>query len=296
MSIYDVTIIGLGRLGSALALAFSQNGYKVSQLVVRNNKNVEEITGRIKPKPDILTIERAAEINADIIFITTQDSEIVDVAEKLARNLEQLPLVFHASGALDSNILEPLRQLGCEVASFHPLVSISDPIGGAASFQDKYFCLEGDENAVFIGRQIVETLGGKPFAIKPGTKPLYHASAVIACGHLTALLSIALEVFSKCGLDDEKAKEILLPLVSSTINNISKQTPAEALTGTFARGDAASLNEHLRAFRGNMSDELLEIYLLLGERSLDLAKQQGTSEDVISGIRQIISENRKVLV
>lgn len=296
MNIYDVTIIGAGRLGGALALALSKNNYRISQLIVRNNNNVKEIADLINPVPEITTLDKATEIKSDIIFITTQDSEIAQIAEKLVNNLYQLPLVFHTSGALDSNILDPLRKMGCEVASFHPLVSISNPIIGANSFQDTYFCLEGDENAVFIGNQIVETLGGKPFSIKSGTKPLYHASAVIACGHLVTLFSIATEIFTKCGLDSEKAKEILLPLVKSTINNLSHQTPAEALTGTFARGDIASLDAHLKAFYENVPEEILDIYLLLGEQSLNLAKQQGLSEKSLEAMKQMLLENKSVLV
>lgn len=296
MNIYDVTIIGAGRLGGALALALSQNNYKVSQLIIRDKKNAEEISHLIDPAPEIITLDEATEINSDIIFITTQDSEIAHVAEALIDKMDQLPLVFHTSGALDSNILSPLRKLGCEVASFHPLVSISDSIAGATSFQDTYFCLEGDENAVFIGNRIVESLGGKPFSIKPGTKPLYHASAVIASGHLLTLFSIATEIFTKCGLDGEQAKEILLPLVQSTINNLSNQTPAEALTGTFARGDVVSLDAHLHAFHENLPEELLEIYLSIGQQSLALAKKQGLSDKSSEAMKQIMLENKPVLV
>lgn len=294
MSIYEVTIVGIGKLGGALALALSRNGYKISQLIARNRKKAEQIAGLIDPKPEILTLEDLAEINSDIIFITTQDSEIAGVAEKLASIIEQMPLVFHTSGALSSDVLAPLRQEGCEVASFHPLISVSSSINGAENFRDAYFCLEGDENAVFIGKQVVETLGGKPFSIETKSKALYHAAAVMACGHLVAIVSAAIEMFSKCGVEKIEAQEILLPLIRSTVANLSTQTPAQALTGTFARADLASLQAHLQTLRENMPDEIIKIYQLLGLYSLDLARQQGADEQSLEIMKKTLLEKKAI--
>jgi predicted short-subunit dehydrogenase-like oxidoreductase (DUF2520 family) len=288
MSIYDLTVIGVGRLGGAIALALSRNGYTISQLVTRNAGQANQIADLIEPRPKVLTLEHFDGILSDVIFICTQDSEIAPIGEILAEKLEQMPLVFHTSGALSSDVLSPLQKLGCEVASFHPLVSVSDPIEGAASFADAYFCLEGDKEAVFVGKQIVETLGGKPFSIETRFKPLYHASAVMACGHLVTLISAAVEMFSCCGIAPERAQEILLPLIQSTINNLQRQSPAQALTGTFARTDLASLEAHLRALGEYGTQEQMETYLLLGRLSLELARRQGADDLSISKMNEII--------
>lgn len=290
MSIYDVTVIGIGRLGGALALALSRHGYKINQLVVRDKEKAKRIADLINPTPEILILDESTEINSDIVFIATPDSEIAGVAETLAVGLDQMPLIFHTSGALSSNILAPFQREGCEVASFHPLVSISDSIKGAENFSGAYFCLEGDSNALFIGKQIVETLGGKPFSIETKNKALYHAAAVMACGHIVSLISAAIEMFTKCGVEKRQAQEILLPLIKSTVVNLSEQTPAEALTGTFARGDIVSLEAHLSALRENMPEEILEIYLQLGKYSLELAGQQGVSEKSLENMKRILAK------
>ena len=92
-------------------------------------------------------------------------------------------------------------------------------------------------------------------------------------------------MMAKCGLSQEQSKEILLPLVLSTIQNISQQSTADALTGTFARANTETFTKHLTALNENVSDELLEIYLLLGERSLELAARQGASRERIETLR-----------
>jgi predicted short-subunit dehydrogenase-like oxidoreductase (DUF2520 family) len=291
MSIFDVCVIGVGRMGGALAIALSKKGYKVKQLVTKDRERAEKIAGYINPKPKVLSPTEYEKVSTDIIFISAQDSEISNIDRLLAIDLENLPYVFHNSGAKSSDILSELRKNGCQVGSFHPLVSISDPVKDAKNFQDAYFCLEGDEEAVEIGGYIVNALGGKSFSVPTEYKSLYHASAVMACGHLVTLLSLAFEMFNKCGLESSETQQILLPLIKSTINNLSHQTPAEALTGTFARGDIETMSDHLQAIKTNMRPELLEIYKVIGLESLNLAEHQGIDENAINMMQTLLKEN-----
>ncbi|MEQ1645940.1 MAG: DUF2520 domain-containing protein [Pyrinomonadaceae bacterium] len=136
---------------------------------------------------------------------------------------------------------------------------------------------------------MVTDVGGRPFSIETKFKTLYHAAAVTACGHLVALFDASVEMMGKCGLSPEQSKEILMPLVLSTVSNLSEQDTAAALTGTFARADIETFTRHLTSLNENVSDELLEIYLLLGERSLELAARQGVSADRIDRLRTKVS-------
>lgn len=292
MNIFDVTIIGVGRLGGALALALSEKGYQISQLVARNRENAETVSRLINPTPRVIGIDEFDGILSDIIFITSQDDEIEEIVRNLANRLEQMPVVYHVSGALSSDLLSPLRELGCEVGSFHPMISVSDPVVGSGSFKDAFICLEGDQEAVFIGKKIAETLGGKPFSIDAKYKPLYHAAAVTASGHLVALISMAIEMLTKCNLPEYEAQKILLPLINSTLNNLSTQQPHEALTGTFARGDLNALNSHLEALRQNVSEQIFRTYLQLGEHSIDLAAKRGSNRADLENLRSALRSAR----
>jgi predicted short-subunit dehydrogenase-like oxidoreductase (DUF2520 family) len=140
-----------------------------------------------------------------------------------------------------------------------------------------------------MGERIAIDLGGRPFTIDTEFKTLYHASAVTACGHLVALFDAAVEMMTKCGLSAEDSKKILLPLVKSTVKNLGEQSTSAALTGTFARADIETFTQHLTALNQYVSDDLLEIYLLLGERSLELAARQGVSPERIDTLRTKVS-------
>ncbi len=291
-----ISIIGIGRMGGALAIALSKNGFEIKNLFVRSPEKTRRIAGFITPEPNILIFdELSAVIDSDVILIVVQDSEIEKVGEKLAGKLIGKPFVFHTSGSLSSDILNKLKEIGCKTGSLHPLVSISDAVSGAESFKDVFFCVEGDAEAVAVEKEIVEKLGGKSFSIETKYKTLYHAAAVTACGHLVALVDVALEMLQRCSLDESSAREILLPLIKSTIENLEQQRTAAALTGTFARADAETLRRQIAALTENVSPEALDIFLRLGQRSLHLAEKQGANLEKLGEMQKNISLAKKNL-
>lgn len=281
-----VSIIGIGRVGGALALALDKKGYKLENLVARTAENAENVRQLLQSKPIISDLESLNEIKSEIIFITTQDSEIQKIAEKLKPKIAPDSFIFHTSGALSSEIFSDLTENS--VGSIHPLVSISDSFLGEKRFADAFFCVEGDEKAVETAKKIVSDLEGKPFSIESKHKTLYHAAAVTACGHLVATIDAAIEIMQKCGLESQNAQKILLPLIKSTIENLETQNTSQALTGTFARTDLETFEKHRASIKENLSDEISEIYLLLGLRSLMLAEKQGADAERVKKMREKI--------
>jgi predicted short-subunit dehydrogenase-like oxidoreductase (DUF2520 family) len=281
----SVSIVGVGRVGGAFAIGLSTCGYQIRQLVYRGNgRAAETISKKIAGSEAVRMIDLKT-IDSDVVFITTRDPEIAGAAAAITGRAAPGTIVYHTSGALSSKVLAPLADSGCATGSIHPLVSISEPELGIENLRGSFFCVEGDAEAIAMADRIVEALGGRPFTIDSQYKTLYHAAAVTACGHMVALFDAAAEMMEKCGLDAADAKTILLPLVSSTIQNLERQSTAEALTGTFARADVETFVRHVQALNAEVSEELIEIYLLLGERSLELASKQGVSADRIETLR-----------
>ena len=271
----SISIVGIGRLGGALALALSKAGYRIDNLVYRSRPVPEEVVGRISPQPHLVSFRDLDELRSDIVFITSADPEIESISSQLAARVKNSPLVFHTSGSLSSGILSGLADAGFGTGSMHPLISVSDPIRGSEQFAGAYFCIEGRDDATAAAKAIVTDLGGESFSIEPQFKPLYHASAVTASGHLVALVDTASEMLSNCGVEPAMAKRILMPLIKSTVTNLDNQSNREALTGTFARADIAAFERHMDALNRSASSEMRRVYLELGMRSLALADHHG---------------------
>lgn len=290
-----VSIIGAGRVGSALALSLPPDDYQVTHLVYRGRKMLDNIADKL---PAGVKVERPEDFSggdADILVIAVQDPYIATTADWAATAFDSIQFAYHTSGALQSELLCSLKNIGASIGSIHPLVSISEPALGKELFDGSYFCIEGESDAVEAGKTLVEAIGGLPFAIDTGFKTLYHAAAVTACGHLVALLDASFEMFETCGIEPEDAKRVLMPLVSSTITNLSRQDTASAMTGTFARADVETFSKHVAAINEYCSEEIMEIYLLLGERALELAAEKGANPDRIETMRSRVAFARAKL-
>jgi predicted short-subunit dehydrogenase-like oxidoreductase (DUF2520 family) len=119
-------------------------------------------------------------------------------------------------------------------------------------------------------------------------KALYHAAAVTSSGHVTALVDLAVEMLQKSGLNKRQARQILNPLLESTVQNLKNSDAADALTGTFARGDTATVKRHLEAISSVRLDEAMAAYQLLGGRSLKLAQAKGLDKNRVKKIRKLL--------
>lgn len=294
-----VSIIGPGRVGQALATALQAAGYSLDALVVKEAVQIEACQSRF-PHAMVLDSKQLQNLPAsDLILITTPDDVIGETATSVsALHKSTAPqVVLQTSGALSSAVLLPLRRVGYSVGSMHPLVSVGYPPEGAAALHGASFCLEGDEAALVVAEKLVRDFAGESFHIKTESKALYHAAAVIASPHLVALFDLVLELMSQTGMDNEVARKVLLRLVDSTFNNLSTRddkgayrNTERALTGTFARGDVGTVKLHLEALINASPNEALEIYKLLGLRSLQLAEKNGLDSKRVDQIKKLFAE------
>ena len=272
-------------------MALTASGHMINLVVTRNGRSARRAAMLLKTKGLALGPQELHEIplrhrtaiqQSDVVLITTPDDAIPRVANQLAKLLELRPrassvplrrplLALHTSGALTSEVLNPVRERGVAIGSMHPLISIGSQTSRPPTFSDIHFSLEGDAAAVRVGKQLVRDLGGDSFVIDARTKPLYHAAALMASPNLTALVDIAIEMMTHCGISSSRARQILLPLIESTVQNLAREEPRLALTGTFKRGDVDTVRVHLAAIASERLTDALRAYATLGKRSLTMS-------------------------
>ena len=282
----SVSIIGAGRLGTALAVALATQGYEIKSLVARRIASARKAATIVRKtatalsktatvfgdKPSAFTATQIRRLpQADLFLISVPDDQIAGVAQELSNlRLDRKPTVLHTSGALSSEVLLPLAAQGWSVGSLHPLISIPD---ARASVRGAFWSIEGDRRAVRLAKTLVHDLGGTSFSIRSADKALYHAAAVMTSGSVTALFDVALEMLVAAGLTRKIARQVLQPLLVSTVHNLETKDTSLALTGTFSRGDVETVKRHLAALKHHQLEDALNLYRLLGERSLKMIRK-----------------------
>jgi predicted short-subunit dehydrogenase-like oxidoreductase (DUF2520 family) len=297
-----------------MGLALKGAGYTIEVAAAKHAGTAQRAARAFGPKTLALSALQLTKLSSDqhdrlnrcsLVFIATPDDTIAPVAAGLSRILvpkisssgerrySPQRVVLHTSGALAADVLGPMRLAGFAVGSLHPLVSISESQSGAKLLGRAFFSVEGDPAAIRVGRSIVKDLGGEGFTLESGCKALYHAAALTAAPNMTALFEIAVDMLGVCGLGPVRARRILLPLVQSTITNLATQDPAHALTGTFQRGDVATVRKHLAALRSADLPQALDAYLVLGQRSILMAKRRGANLAGLDEIARLLSRAAK---
>jgi predicted short-subunit dehydrogenase-like oxidoreductase (DUF2520 family) len=160
----SVSIIGSGRVGSAVAARLRERG---------------------------VTVDAAG----DLVVICVPDDAIADVAA----GLEPGPWVAHVSGATSLSALEPHRRR----FSLHPLQTFSRA-RGPEQLDGAWAAVTADTEAGrAAGFWLAVTLGLRPFALDDAARPLYHAGAAIASNYLVTLHAVASDLFRAAGAPPE---------------------------------------------------------------------------------------------
>jgi len=243
----DITIVGPGRLGTALITELRAAGYRVPQIIRRDTKKGK------------------SPVNTDVVWFCVPDRNIAGAARKLAPLTDwKGKTAFHSSGALTSDELNVLRRRGATVAAVHPLMTFVRK--STPSLKGVPFGVEGDAAAVRIAKRIIRDLGGEPFLVPKAAKPAYHAWGAFASPLLVAALVTAEQVARAAGLSPSAARKKMLPIIRQTVDNYARLGPAEAFSGPIVRGDVTTVRKHMQILKS--MPEARDVYVALARAAL----------------------------
>jgi predicted short-subunit dehydrogenase-like oxidoreductase (DUF2520 family) len=268
-------IVGCGKVGATLAGLLVKKGWPVKGLASASPgsaENAARLAGTDRFGTDSAVLAQGAEL----VFITTPDGAIARVAAELAKAGAFQPgtVVLHCSGSQSSEILAPARDAGAFIGSLHPLQSVARVYENDNPFAGATMSVEGDPRAVELGEAVAHDLEARCARIRAEAKTLYHAAAVAASNYLVTLLSMSTRFNTLAGMSAEESFAGLLPLIQGTLKNIGVQGIPAALTGPVARGDAVTVESHVREIR-EKAPEFLGLYQELGRHTVEIAKAKG---------------------
>lgn len=282
-------IVGVGRVGGALARALHQRHWPISVLCSRSTvavSNLSEITGARNAE----SIDEVAR-HAELVVLAVPDSAIQAVCEQLATSDLTGHAVVHTSGVTPVAALKSASAHGAQIGGLHPVWPIARgdrplPPGG-------WFGIEADERPLRDWlSDLVAALGGSVFWLPPDVDRIrYHAAPVLLSNYLVTLYVEAAAVWHGIGIEPEAARAALLGLARAALDNLANLEPGDpalALTGPIVRGDAATVRAHLSALHDD--PELAAAYRILGRLTLRLAARRGLSIDRWEALYRALAE------
>jgi predicted short-subunit dehydrogenase-like oxidoreductase (DUF2520 family) len=228
-------ILGGGRAAWAYGSSWRHIGWPIDGVWLRPESQSK--------LPELLDLPRKEidDLDADLLLIAVSDRAIAEVE---GRTPSSAQIRFHASGAT------PAPKNGF---SLHPLKSLP-PVGTPSDLQGALLVFEGQH--ADIAKQIAAAIGARFAQIAPEDKPRYHAGAVFGSNYVAAMLDIAERLI---GIDN--ARDDIVALAESAIDNWRAHTDARRFTGPAARGDQAVVERHIEALSDD--PQVQAIYKLL---------------------------------
>ena len=159
-----ITVIGSGRVGSAVSARLREGGIAVGP-------------------------------GGGLVLLCVPDEAISGVAQDLPVG----PWVGHVSGATPLDALDPHTRR----FSLHPLQTFTRARGPEQLDGAWAAVTSESEEARRAGLWLAETLGLQPFGLAEEARPLYHAGAAIASNYLVTLHEVAADLFRAAGAPPE---------------------------------------------------------------------------------------------
>jgi predicted short-subunit dehydrogenase-like oxidoreductase (DUF2520 family) len=268
----EISIVGAGTVGTALALLLQRAGHRIVAASGRGS-TAARLTVHL---PDVPLLDASQAASAgDVVLLGTPDDRIAEVCRAIAFEGGFGPSrsVAHLSGAIGLEVLDPAVDAGASVLCLHPLQTFPDVEAALGGIPGASFAITAREDgAVALGERLARDAGGEPFVLAEEVKPLYHAAAVFASNYLVALTAIADELFAAAGVDHPIAR--FLPLSRASLDHAAALGPERALTGPAVRGDAGTVERNLLAL-SERAPQAVAAYVALARVALDLGERSG---------------------
>lgn len=238
------SLVGPGRVGTSLAHWACARGARLLQVAARSAPTAPGWAHALGAEPTDLQSLRTQAL--DFLLLALPDAAYEGVVGRLVTKPPP-GTVLHTSGSEDASILDPLRSVGAETGSLHPLKAFPEPIHDVSSAKGVFFALDGTPPAVRLGERLVSAWEGRSAVIASPQRLLYHSAATLAAGGVATLMAVVWDLAHDLELPEE-AWAGYLHLARGALEAVGQaEIPAQSITGPAARGDAALIERELAA-------------------------------------------------
>lgn len=266
-----VSLVGAGRVGTAVAVLLAEAGHDVVGIASRSEPSRRRAAELLRAP----AFDASSMPPSDLVLLGVPDDQIASAAALVAPRLGPGAAVCHFAGAWGIAPLEAALERGAGACALHPVQACPDVPSAIRRLPGSAWGVTcSDDGWSAWARALVErSLGGAVFEVAETDRALWHAAAVTTSNGIAALLAGGEAMLEAIGVSHPT--EVLGPLAAGTIANArAGGGGARTLTGPVVRGEVATIARHVAALR-ERAPELLATYELAARSILAAAGWAG---------------------
>ncbi|GAB4167844.1 MAG: Rossmann-like and DUF2520 domain-containing protein [Wenzhouxiangellaceae bacterium] len=268
MARVKLNVIGCGRVGRVLVRAWHVAGVVEPGWIM--NRSLESAEQAVAFIGAGRAVGRPEAADDELLMVAVPDGTFEALADALGLSAPLADRAFHVSGAVSAEVLRPLAR---RVASVHPVCPFADPETAQQRLAGCWAVAEGDEALVDELLPLFDRLGMRTLVASLADKRLYHAGTIAASNFLTVTAALACDLLVHSGLEAARAREIVVSLMRSALDNVQALGPVQALTGPVERGDVAAVNRIVEAL-GALDGGQRRLFVALVGGAAELAERK----------------------
>jgi predicted short-subunit dehydrogenase-like oxidoreductase (DUF2520 family) len=279
-----VGVVGAGRVGAVLGAALARSGHRVTGAYAVSAASRERADTLLPgvPVADVPTVVAGAEL----VLLAVPDDALADLVAGLATTgaWQAGQIVVHTSGRHGAAVLDPARSRHALPLALHPAMTFTGTAMDLDRLSDCAFGVTADPELRPVAEALVLEMGGTPVWVAEEDRVAYHCALAHGANHVVTLVSEAMEVLSRAGV--ESPHRVLGPLMNASLDNALRMGDA-ALTGPVSRGDVGTVEDHLAALE-RVAPDVRATYVALARatalRALDSGRLSPGAAEHLLGV------------
>lgn len=265
----NVGIVGTGRVGAVLGAALARAGHPIAAGTGVSAGSVDR-AARLLPGVPLLPADEVV-ARADLVLLAVPDDQLGPLVAGLAGTgaWRSGQVVAHTSGAHGLAVLRPAW--GVRPLALHPAMTFTGTAADLDRLPGISYGVTAPDGLRPLAAGLVETLGGRLVDVPEDSRALHHAGLVVGANHLVTLVNEAVDLLRAAGVRDPA--DVLRPLLDAALGN-ALAAGDDALTGPVSRGDAGTVERHLRTLAERAPDAVAG-YSALARRTAGRALAAG---------------------
>ncbi len=238
-----IGIIGFGKVGSSLFDFLKEKKLKIK--IYSKSKKIGNFEKVI--------------LDSDLIFICVKD----DLIPERVKEIEKMEVkgkkhFIHLSGATPLSALDVLKLKGHYTGKLHPIQTFSER--NKKAFKNIYATFSGNTKTFKILKEIFKK-DLKIIKMEEEKQILIHIACVFASNFPIYSIIKAEEILKRLKIK----RNILVPIIKKSIENVIKKGAKDSLTGPAKRKDIKTIKIHKKILK-NLKSDIYSLYNYLTKR------------------------------